>query len=248
MTLHRRIEEAALNAWPALQQELYDGWVLRFSNGYTKRANSVTPLYASDLPLDETIRFCENRYRAADLPPIFRLTSFAAPPEMDSRLELRGYRLIDHTLVEHRDLRTYTPPVARAIELQTLTLDEWLKQFSALRGASPDAHKRHRAILAKIAHPLFAAAVVDGQTVSCALAVLEGRFCGLFDLVTAESARNRGYGSALVTHMLAWAQNQGAHHAYLQVVRDNDPARHLYEKRHGFAEIYHYWYRVPEKD
>jgi hypothetical protein len=32
----QEIEEISLNAWPSLQQILYDGWILRFANGYTK--------------------------------------------------------------------------------------------------------------------------------------------------------------------------------------------------------------------
>jgi len=34
--LSKRIEEASLNAWPALQHLLFDGWILRFSKGYTR--------------------------------------------------------------------------------------------------------------------------------------------------------------------------------------------------------------------
>ena len=55
----RDIEELALNAWPALQTKHYDGWVLRFANGYTRRSNAVIPLYESTLDLDEKINFCE---------------------------------------------------------------------------------------------------------------------------------------------------------------------------------------------
>ena len=45
IVLERQIEEAALKGWPALHQRTLDGWLLRSSNGYTKIASSVTPLW-----------------------------------------------------------------------------------------------------------------------------------------------------------------------------------------------------------
>ena len=44
--LIRYLEELSLNALPSLENIFLDGWVVRFANGYTKRANSVNPLYA----------------------------------------------------------------------------------------------------------------------------------------------------------------------------------------------------------
>ena len=82
----RRIEEAALNAWPALQQILFDGWILRFSKGYTKRANSVNPLYASRLDVGEKVDACEKLYAEKGLRPVFRLTPFSSPPDLDQVL------------------------------------------------------------------------------------------------------------------------------------------------------------------
>ncbi len=34
-------ENLSFNTHPALVTEYYDGWQIRYSNGYTKRANSV---------------------------------------------------------------------------------------------------------------------------------------------------------------------------------------------------------------
>src|SRR5215510_5682818 len=87
----RTLEELSLGAWPALQTVFHDGWVLRFTNGYTRRANSVNPLYPGHLPLPEKIEFCERSYRSQQQRVIFKLTQAAQPPELDALLEARGY-------------------------------------------------------------------------------------------------------------------------------------------------------------
>lgn len=62
---HKTIEELSLSHWQPLSTLLYDGWVLRFAKGYTKRANSVQPIYDSTL-------MCIKRLRnvSASMPPI----------------------------------------------------------------------------------------------------------------------------------------------------------------------------------
>ncbi len=90
----QRIEEVTFNAWPALQQLFYDGWLLRFGAGYTKRSNSANVLYPGVLNLDEKIDHCAAWYAERELPPIFRLTSATAPAGLDHKLEQRGYELV----------------------------------------------------------------------------------------------------------------------------------------------------------
>jgi hypothetical protein len=128
--LNRCIEEVSLNSWPALQQILFDGWVLRFANGYTKRANSVNPLYSSNLDIGEKVAVCERIYLEKGLRSIFRLTPFA-PPELDHELENRGYEKIDLTHVMHLDLRELQ--LAPAAGLRDETSDDWMEIFCGLR-------------------------------------------------------------------------------------------------------------------
>ncbi|MBN1978012.1 MAG: GNAT family N-acetyltransferase [Anaerolineae bacterium] len=240
--LARRIEEAGLNAWPALQQMLYDGWVLRFSKGYTKRANSANALYPSAIDTREKVAFCEARYRARELRPIFRITPFA-PADLDGILEARGYELVDTTLVLHLDLDQPTSSPSEQVRQESL--DDWLPIFCRLKSSSLEDHRTHREILkAILGRCFYASLTVSGEAISCALGVLEGEFFGLFDVVTAPEHRNKGHGMALLSSMLDWAQENGARHAYLGVVELNSPARRLYDKL-GFQEVYRYWYRVP---
>jgi len=54
-TLASRVEETCLNAWPALQEVHYDGWLLRLADGKTRRTNSVNVLRHGSRPLSEKI-------------------------------------------------------------------------------------------------------------------------------------------------------------------------------------------------
>ena len=244
--LHRRIEEASLNAWPALQQILFDGWLLRFAKGYTKRANSVNPLFDSYLSTEEKIALCERFYVEKEQPTIFRLTPFASPADLDQILERRRYRRIDLTHVQHRDVRGHAIPQEPSVKLRNETLDNWLDTFCQLSAAPRAKHQTHQEILQAIPSKRLLAVLTDSDTiVACGLGVLQYDYFGLFDLVTDLQQRNKGYGAKLVLSMLRWAQEHAAAHAYLQVMNSNAPARDLYAKL-GFEEVYQYWYRVPD--
>ncbi len=241
MLFAKRIEEASLNAWPSLAQILFDGWILRFSKGYTKRANSVNPLYDGASPIQDKVVVCERLYAEKQLPCIFRLTSFASHLELDALLAGRRYAKIDPTNVMHLTLSDY----GSAGGLVELSFDEWASTFARLSGMPAEKQKTHMEIVQKIASDrLFACLENAGEAVAVGLGVLENDYFGLFDLVTASEDRNRGFGTRLVQQMVSWAQQRRAWHAYLQVTEANAVARHVYSTV-GFRDLYNYWYRVP---
>ena len=106
----RELEELALTAWPALQQWLYDGWVVRFAEGYTRRANSVNLLYPARLDPAAKIAICEQWYADRNLPTVFRITSHTSSPAVDRLLDARGYRSVDRSLTLHRRLDDWAAP------------------------------------------------------------------------------------------------------------------------------------------
>ncbi len=241
--LIQRIEEAALNAWPARQQLLLDGWILRFAEGYTKRANSITPLYPAAQAVEQKIKLCEHLYLAQGLPPIFRITSQADSTELDQRLQRRGYTTLDRTWVLGLDLADWRASASQA--LQEVSLEDWLGCFHSFQAGSAENGPGHRAILQRILIPhLLAATFLDGEPVCCGLGALDGEYFGIFDLITSPNQRGKGFATRLIQDMLTWGVHSGARYAYLQVVETNIPARRLYQ-RMGFQEVYLYWYRLP---
>jgi GNAT superfamily N-acetyltransferase len=241
--LERRIEEAGLNSWPALQHLLFDGWLVRFARGYTKRANSVTPLYPSLLPAEEKMVWCEQLYQEHRLPTIFRLLSFSEESQhLDHLLAHRGYTALDRTLVWSLQL-----PSGLATEnpaLRGLSLADWLPIYAQWSHRSSEGEPVHRELLERLLSPvLFAALYQQGVPVACGLGVLEHDVFGLFDIVTDPEQRRKGYGTQLVKSLLNWGKRHGAKSAYLQVVETNVAAQQLYAQL-GFQERYQYWYRL----
>jgi GNAT superfamily N-acetyltransferase len=238
----RRIEEAGLNSWPALQQLLFDGWIIRFARGYTKRANSVTPLYPSLLSAEEKISHCEHFYEEKHLPVIFRLPSFSAESQdLDQLLAQRGYRSLDRTLVLCNKLDSIT--MANNPALHTLSLATWFPLYCQFSTRYIELQDLHRDLLERIPPPLMYAAIYQqGVPVACGLGVLEHEAFGIFDIVTDPEQRRKGYGTQLVAGMLAWGKQHGAQYAYLQVMDTNEAALQMYANL-GFQESYHYWYR-----
>ncbi len=240
--LVRTLEEQALNAWPAARQLLVDGWLLRLDNGYTKRANSITPLYTSQQPVQPKIDRCCQIYRDHGLPPIFRLTPLAQPTDLDARLADLGFIHQSQTSVQRLSLTAPVRHPPSSFSYESELSKTWLDHFSALSGSVTN-RAAHAAILGRITPAAcFASLSEGGQVVACGLGVLEGASVGLFDLITAERQRRQGFAQALLTGILQWAIERGATQAYLQVETGNGPALNLYRKS-GFSEVYQYWYR-----
>jgi GNAT superfamily N-acetyltransferase len=239
-----RIEEASLNAWPALQQMMFDGWMLRFSKGYTRRANSVSVIGPSQLEMGFKIDVCASRYQERGLAAMFRLSSLSESAPLDALLANRGYRRAALTSVMGLDLAHVADVGApTGLDWREVSLDVWLAAFRQLHGRPFVHHQVMREILYRIPGEQVFATLWDGELlVCCGRGVLEDVYAGLFNVVTAPEFRNRGYGTAFVLGLLDCASDRGTQWAYLQVMEDNVPARHVYE-RVGFAGLYDYWYR-----
>jgi N-acetylglutamate synthase len=241
----RRLECLAFNAWPALRTVLRDGWVLRFADGHTKRANSANALWPGTAPLAGRLDAFETDYRRAGLTPVFRLTPLAEPG-LDDALAARGYARFDDSLVMAGDLpkACVAPPTPSVhIDLDPDPEAGWLDDLAR----AADAGAREHAILARmlaclVPPAVFVRVVEGGAPLAFAMGAVEDGHLGIFEVLTVPHARGRGLARRALDALFAWAARRGATRAYLQVAEANAPARALYA-RHGLSTAYRYHYR-----
>ncbi|MBP2650028.1 MAG: acetyltransferase, family [Firmicutes bacterium] len=245
--LINHLEELALNAFPALTSELYDGWLLRFSNGYTYRANCINPLYASIIDITTKISYCENKYFSHGLPVVYKMTDFSTP-DLDCELNKLGYQI-----KKQADIMTLPLLTTSVLESSNeVVISEkiegvWLDNFLAVNNITDQLQRSTvKTIFLNIPNQLFCAYIKENnRIIGFGLGVLERNHLGLFDIYIDEGYRNQGIGKSICMAIIKAGLTAGARTAYLQVMSLNTAAINLYRKL-GFSRLYTYWYRVKE--
>jgi N-acetylglutamate synthase len=217
-----------------------DGWWLRADDGgVVRRANAVFAAAAGAGPLAAKIARAEAWYGARGAPTRFQLSPASAPAGLAAALNDRGYRFETSVLVMTRTLgRAAGAEAGDEPRPEPLPSAAWLRAYAATLPAE-DVGPRSRLAFAAPA-PKAYVAVAD---VACGMAVLDGRWVGLFDVATDPLERRRGHAGRVTGALLRWAAGAGAEGAYLQVAESNLGARALYAAW-GFRPAYGYRYAV----
>ncbi|HTV44826.1 MAG TPA: GNAT family N-acetyltransferase [Stellaceae bacterium] len=235
-----RVEEACLNAWPALRQILLGGWLLRFSSGLTRRANSANPLAGPRREEIALITQCQALYRQHRQPAIFRLPTLVEAT-VDTQLAAVGYQAEGLSLVLYAD----TLPARRdpQVQLRARPSLQWFAAMAVLQQHTAAQASLYRRIVRHLAVPAAFATLTDTEGIVALAygAIHDGLIC-YQSVVTDPRRRRRGYAGRLVMALAAWGAEHGGVGACLEVEAANAPARALYE-RLGFIELYRYHYR-----
>lgn len=240
------LESRLVNAWPSFEIEIADGWLLRFAEGYSKRANSASPLLPGARLDAELVRHIAATFDSRGLPACFRLNGLE-DPGTDDVLAAEGYVPYDPSLCLVAPLGT-TGELDGAVVLRPVAKPRWV----AAAAASYGGDKANADILGRIVRAIhqpsaFATLLLDGEDAAWAFAVAERGFVGIYDVVVAPNLRGLGLGRRLVTSLMTWGARQGATKAYLQMRETNTVAHGLYRAL-GYETAYRYTHRVPPGD
>ncbi len=242
----REIEVIAARAWPAAHIKQYGGWMLRATEGITRRANSVLPLQNPDSSnLREALQQVQQFYENFKLPIRFQLTSVSQPANLDSYLESLGLviEMRVKVLIGVLSETSLEEPEVGIVVFGSPWKD-WYATYRKAAGFDNKTMAVRQGIIERITtDKACAAAIIDNQIVGVGMGVLDGEWLGLFSLVTDEKYRRRKVARSITQSLISWGIGRGATQSYLQVEEDNGPAQQLYYSL-GFENAYNYWYRV----
>lgn len=243
----QQLEQRSFNAWPASQNAVVGDWLLRSTNGYTKRANSANALQPAAHLGVQLLRDIEAWYERQKQPGIFRLSPLA-DAEADSLLHAHGYLLIEPSLVMQRARQAqdadWQPAQNVCLRVDTRLNEEWLNGYCAAGGLTPNQQSALRVIQQSRTMPCgYASIRYEDEPCGWGLVVLEREAAGLYEVMVHPAYRGKGLGRQMLHGLLQWAANHGATHTDLQVTGGNTTAQQLYASL-GFQAVYGYHYRI----
>ena len=212
----RATEHAAALAWPGIERQWLNGWLLRAADGHTHRGNSAVPLgFEADLgAVPSIVEWYDSRGLTPWLSVPNRLLRF--PFGVDPHLE---------TVVMVRELTSGEPD--SAVTLATQPDDQWIRLYR--RDVPVDV------LTAVVDGEVAFATIADAAVGRGAVTTVDsGRWLGMSAVRVVEEQRRRGHARTLCAALLAWGGERGATRAYVQVLADNATAITLYESM-GFT-------------
>jgi ribosomal protein S18 acetylase RimI-like enzyme len=247
----RDLERRAAECWPPFSQGILEGWLLRFSEGVSRRANSVLALEETGASaLDLRIDAAESFYRQRGLPCRFQISGAVQPRGLDAELERRGYEIEARTLVMTADaaavqanLADRPDPGYRA-RLFSAPNAAWFQVYGA--GLAEGRERGLRCRLAEgLPTPRAYAVIDDGpEPAAVGAAVIRDDWALILCMATRDGFRRRGHAARVLAALAAWAADTGRdRRLFLQVESENVPAMALYHLA-GFQAAHTYYYRT----
>lgn len=238
------VEDAVARGWRAAETGHVGGWLLRANDGFTGRANSVLPLRAPRMPLDDALDAARRWYAERQLPLKFQLPT-ESRRLLDAELAERGWPADPdvHVMTARLDM---LPRESAAddpdVQLARAPDDGWFARYRNGGGSAPAA----RDLLTRHDHVVFAA--VPGPSagsppVAIGRGTVDGEWLGVTAVEVDPASRRAGLARAVMRALWRWGADQGAPRTHLEVSSDNVAALALYEDL-GYATHHLYRYRT----
>jgi GNAT superfamily N-acetyltransferase len=243
----RGLQERAARALPAEHVENVEGWWLRHAPSCSWWVGTVLP-HADARPgeLVRRVVGAEKFYAGHGAAARFQVSPPACPEGLDTVLAERGYRrqsFVSLQMASTARVLEQVPTGSLRVRLDDRPTPAWFEVWHAVQGHGGDPRAEWD-MLGRLERPCaYASAMIGDDVVAVGRVVADTGWAGVFGMATLPQARGKAAARNVLAALADWAGAHEADRMYLQVERDNIPARRLYE-RTGFSEMYGYHYRA----
>ncbi|UCC19516.1 MAG: GNAT family N-acetyltransferase [Promethearchaeota archaeon] len=247
----KRLQEILMNSWPARHYYFLNGWVLRFTDGVTARANSVFPLnYTGKLDsVDKDIKIVEKAYNTYNLPAIFTIPEYFEPSILVDRLLEQGYQqlgCVTHTMIMNvQNLRT-------ELINEEFIYDTYSERVSDISDFLANYSHRDKedqnvldALVKRIIIPQkrLIVAKMKNKVIGTLMGILDPqKSLYIVDMLIHPDFRRQKIATSMYYRLIKdWGIPNGVKMVWLQVEAENVAAMNLYNKL-GLTKAYSYYY------
>ncbi len=246
-------QELSHKAWAAKDNILYKGWILRLSEGVTRRANSVFTLNYLGDDLVRDIQNVESIYDSRNLPVVFQVSDKYEPENLIEVLTSSGYERSDDTMVMSKDLNDI--PAISSIPNITISTElgvneKWFQSLEKLYTSYDDnivglKNKINNGLKCTLDRSPFGKVTCyakdKDEVVGTVVGIIEESYIGIYNLLVDKNRTREGIGENIMLKVMNWAKVNGIQTVYLSVEKKNTGAVALYQKI-GFEMKYNYRY------
>jgi GNAT superfamily N-acetyltransferase len=220
-----RLETIAALGWPAAETEHLGDWLLRATDGWTARGNSVLPIGDPGMPLPEAVDAVVTWYEKRSLVPAITVV-LPLGRRLTAELDRRGWSASPPTLVQTAPLGPLTGPPDPDIRVTRAPSPEWLAAAGRQKHGLPEAARR---LLSSGPEVRFAQGNGrDGTLAAIGRGVVAHGWLGISVIGVQPEHRRQGWARRVTTALAGEAATLGAERSYLQVEAHNDAAVALY--------------------
>lgn len=247
----KKLQEILMNSWPAKYYYFLNGWILRFTEGVTSRANSVLPFnYMGNVnKLDRDIKLVEKAYRSYNLPTIFTIPEYFEPTGLDLKLLEYGYvqvgSITNTMIISIQKLRN--KPIND--KFSYLFYSNRVTKFSSFLAKYSKRDQYAQNVLEALANRIivpikcFIVAEYKKKVVGTLMGILDPNgFLYIADVLVHPDFQRQEIATSMFFKLINnWAIANGVEAIWLQVEIENKGAMDLYKKL-GFKKTYSYYY------
>ncbi len=247
----KQLQEILINCWPGYHYFFLNGWILRFTDGVTARANSVFPLNYHGKPkdLDRDLNLVEKAYQAYKLPAIFTIPEVFEPHNLDLKLKERGYQqfgcITYVMIISIENLRDEVINEEFTYIFHTKRVEEISNFLVKYSKRNKEEQKVLDALTNRIVIPkkCFIVAKYVNKIVGTLLGILDPHgYLYIVDVLVHPNFRKQKIATSMLFKIIKnWGISNGIEKIWLQVEIENQEALNLYTKL-GFKKLYSYYY------